>query len=227
MVVHAFNPSTREAETDGSLWVRGQPGLQSKFQDCLLHSLLPNTNLAWHWALCSCYSEEASEESQSPCHAWSVEVTSLCTILCGLHHPFLGLQESKTSYEKPGFTAWVSITITVPGSAHICVLFCCPHVAICAPRTLVGLCMCLLPACWCAAIALELELMSVMKLHLMAWLSLSPCVTHWTVDLVFMRPSSSPFSSRLLSHSSSLSHPTGHCGPASVSLLSVHLHGLR
>ena len=26
--VHAFNPSTREAETGGSLRVRGQPGLQ-------------------------------------------------------------------------------------------------------------------------------------------------------------------------------------------------------
>ena len=33
VVVHAFNPSTQEAETCGSLWVRGQPGLQSKFQD--------------------------------------------------------------------------------------------------------------------------------------------------------------------------------------------------
>jgi hypothetical protein len=33
MVVHAFNPSTWEAEAGGSLWVRGQPGLQSEFQD--------------------------------------------------------------------------------------------------------------------------------------------------------------------------------------------------
>ena len=32
-MVHAFNPSTREAKADGSLWVQGQPGLQSKFQD--------------------------------------------------------------------------------------------------------------------------------------------------------------------------------------------------
>jgi hypothetical protein len=30
MVVYAFNPSTREAEAGG---VRGQPGLQSEFQD--------------------------------------------------------------------------------------------------------------------------------------------------------------------------------------------------
>ena len=33
---HAFNPSTWEAEVVGSLWVRGQPGPQSKFQDRLL-----------------------------------------------------------------------------------------------------------------------------------------------------------------------------------------------
>jgi hypothetical protein len=31
-VVHAFDPSTREAEA-GDFWVRGQPGLQSEFQD--------------------------------------------------------------------------------------------------------------------------------------------------------------------------------------------------
>ena len=33
VVVHAFNHSTQEAESGGSLWVRGQTGLQSKFQD--------------------------------------------------------------------------------------------------------------------------------------------------------------------------------------------------
>jgi hypothetical protein len=33
MVVHTFNPSTREAEAGGSLGIQGQPGLQSKFQD--------------------------------------------------------------------------------------------------------------------------------------------------------------------------------------------------
>ena len=32
VVAHAFNPSTREAEAGGFLWVRGQPGLKSKFQ---------------------------------------------------------------------------------------------------------------------------------------------------------------------------------------------------
>ena len=32
MVALAFNPSTREAEA-GDFWVRGQPGLQSEFQD--------------------------------------------------------------------------------------------------------------------------------------------------------------------------------------------------
>ena len=34
VVVHAFNPSTWEAEADGSLWVQDQPGLQKEFQDC-------------------------------------------------------------------------------------------------------------------------------------------------------------------------------------------------
>jgi hypothetical protein len=33
MVMHAFNPSTQEAEAGGSLAVWGQPGLQSEFQD--------------------------------------------------------------------------------------------------------------------------------------------------------------------------------------------------
>ena len=33
MVVKSFNPSTQEAEAGGSLWVQGQPGLQSEFQD--------------------------------------------------------------------------------------------------------------------------------------------------------------------------------------------------
>ena len=33
LVAHAFNPSTREAEAGGSLWVPGQPGLQSEFPD--------------------------------------------------------------------------------------------------------------------------------------------------------------------------------------------------
>jgi hypothetical protein len=33
MVVCAFNPSTQETEAGGSLWVQGQLGLQSEFQD--------------------------------------------------------------------------------------------------------------------------------------------------------------------------------------------------
>jgi hypothetical protein len=32
MVVHAFNPSAREAEAGRSLWIWAQPGLQSEFQ---------------------------------------------------------------------------------------------------------------------------------------------------------------------------------------------------
>jgi hypothetical protein len=32
VVAHAFNPSTWEAEA-GGFWVRGQPGLESEFQD--------------------------------------------------------------------------------------------------------------------------------------------------------------------------------------------------
>ena len=32
MVAHAFNPSTREVE-QADFWVRGQPGLQSEYQD--------------------------------------------------------------------------------------------------------------------------------------------------------------------------------------------------
>ena len=33
VVAHAFNPNTWEAEAGRSLWVGGQPGLQSKFQN--------------------------------------------------------------------------------------------------------------------------------------------------------------------------------------------------
>ena len=33
MVAYTFNPSTRETEAGGALWVWGQPGLQSDFQD--------------------------------------------------------------------------------------------------------------------------------------------------------------------------------------------------
>jgi hypothetical protein len=33
MVAHAINPSTQEAEEIWSLWVQGQPGHQSEFQD--------------------------------------------------------------------------------------------------------------------------------------------------------------------------------------------------
>lgn len=32
MVAHTINPSTREAEAGGSVWVRGQTGWQSQFQ---------------------------------------------------------------------------------------------------------------------------------------------------------------------------------------------------
>ena len=32
VVARAFNPSTRDTEASGSLWVGGQPGLQSEFQ---------------------------------------------------------------------------------------------------------------------------------------------------------------------------------------------------
>jgi hypothetical protein len=33
VVTYPFNPSTQEAEAGRSLWVWGQPGLQSEFQD--------------------------------------------------------------------------------------------------------------------------------------------------------------------------------------------------
>jgi hypothetical protein len=33
VVTHTFNPSPKEAESGGSLWVWSHPGLQSEFQD--------------------------------------------------------------------------------------------------------------------------------------------------------------------------------------------------
>jgi hypothetical protein len=41
MVVHAFNPSTQEAKTGESLWIWGQPGLQSEFQDSQGYTACP------------------------------------------------------------------------------------------------------------------------------------------------------------------------------------------
>jgi hypothetical protein len=56
MVVHAFSDSTLEAESSTDLWVQGQLGLQSKFQDytekpCLKgdgRSVLVSSNTASH-----------------------------------------------------------------------------------------------------------------------------------------------------------------------------------
>ena len=39
--MHAFNPSTLEAEAGESLWVQGQPGLHSEFQDSLGYTEKP------------------------------------------------------------------------------------------------------------------------------------------------------------------------------------------
>jgi hypothetical protein len=39
-MVHAFNPSTWEAEA-GGFWVWGQPGLQSEFQDSQGYTVKP------------------------------------------------------------------------------------------------------------------------------------------------------------------------------------------
>ena len=41
MVVHAFTPSTHEADAGLFLWILGQPGLQSKLQDSQSHKEKP------------------------------------------------------------------------------------------------------------------------------------------------------------------------------------------
>jgi hypothetical protein len=38
MVANSFNPRTQEAEESRSLWVPGQPGLQSEFHDSQGHT---------------------------------------------------------------------------------------------------------------------------------------------------------------------------------------------
>jgi hypothetical protein len=40
VVAHAFNPSTRE-QRQADFWVRGQPGLQSEFQDSQCYTEKP------------------------------------------------------------------------------------------------------------------------------------------------------------------------------------------
>jgi hypothetical protein len=39
--MHAFNPSTQEAETGRSLWDPGQPDLHSEFQGSLVYTVRP------------------------------------------------------------------------------------------------------------------------------------------------------------------------------------------
>jgi hypothetical protein len=41
VVAQTFNPSTWEAEAVRSLWVQGQPGLQSEFQDSQGYTVKP------------------------------------------------------------------------------------------------------------------------------------------------------------------------------------------
>ena len=41
MVAHTFNPSTQEVEAGRSLWVQGQPGLQSELQDSQDYTVKP------------------------------------------------------------------------------------------------------------------------------------------------------------------------------------------
>lgn len=47
VVVHAFNPSTQEAQVGRSLLVWGQPGPQSKFQDSQGCQTKQNKTLSW------------------------------------------------------------------------------------------------------------------------------------------------------------------------------------
>jgi hypothetical protein len=41
MVAYTFNPSTQEAEADRALWIQGQPGLYTDFQDSLSYIVGP------------------------------------------------------------------------------------------------------------------------------------------------------------------------------------------
>jgi len=41
VVAQAFNTSIREAEAGGALWVQGQPGLHSEFQDSQSYKVSP------------------------------------------------------------------------------------------------------------------------------------------------------------------------------------------
>jgi hypothetical protein len=58
VVEHAFNPSTWEAEVGRSLCVRGQPGLQSEFQDSQGYTMKPclkKTNKTQKWMITVSY----------------------------------------------------------------------------------------------------------------------------------------------------------------------------
>jgi hypothetical protein len=49
MEAHAFNPSTQEAEAGRSLWVQGQPSLQSEYRTA--RALLQRETLSQGWGL--------------------------------------------------------------------------------------------------------------------------------------------------------------------------------
>lgn len=153
--------------------------------------------------------------TRSPCHALSEQLPSPYAAFCmAFSSPF---QTSMSQKPVPGSLASRLSHHTLPALClYTCARSCCSSVT----------CQCFQPACCSEVTALGLGLIQSRSYTACPECFLFPVsVIHWTADLIFLGPSSGPFSSWLLSHSSRC-YLTGHHDAASVCLLRVHPHRL-
>jgi hypothetical protein len=79
MMVWVFNPSTREAEAGGFLWVRSQPGLQSEYQDSQGYTEKPCLKQQQKQTQIKVGSDERANEQQPLASVENHTCTHVCT----------------------------------------------------------------------------------------------------------------------------------------------------
>lgn len=168
--------------------------------------------------------------TQNPSHALSGHLPSPYAAFCRtFSSPF------QTSMRQKLVTGSMASRLshhTLPALClHTCALSCYSRViCLCSQRTdlcrCTDFCRCFQPACCSEVTASGVGLIQSRSCTSCLECFLSPVsVIHWTADIVFLGPSSGPFSSWLLSHSSRC-YLTGRHDAASVCLLRVHAHRL-